>query len=80
MRILKILGLGTKIFGLGTLFFFVIFVAHIIIGAALGKVQRMNAAVGLSALIATTVYNPYFWLTVLVAYGAAFWVVIKYKR
>jgi hypothetical protein len=64
-----------KIFGLGTLFLLLIVVAHIGIGVLLGKTQVSHAAVGLSALTAGTVYNPYFWLTIVAAYGAAIWVV-----
>jgi hypothetical protein len=61
-----------KIFGLGTMFLFVIIAAHGIVGALLGKTQvSTHTAVGLSALTAGTVYNPYFWLTIVVAYGAA---------
>jgi hypothetical protein len=65
-----------KIVGLGTLFLLLIIAAHTIIGALLGKNQvSYHAAVGLSALTAGTVYNSYFWLSIVVAYGAAIWVV-----
>ena len=64
-----------KILGLGTLFLLLIVAAHIVVGALLGKTQVSHAAVGLSALTAGTVYNPYFWLTIVVAYGAATWAV-----
>jgi hypothetical protein len=68
-----------KIFGLGTLFLILIVIAHISIGVFFGKTQTSNAGVGLSALTAGlaagTVYNPYFWVSVVVAYGAAIWIV-----
>jgi hypothetical protein len=66
-----------KVFGIGTMFLFLIIAAHAVIGAFLGKTHvSTNTAVGLSALTAGTVYNPYFWVTLVVAYGAAaIWVV-----
>jgi len=73
VKILQILGLGTL------LFFFVILV-QTAIGAAFGAtVIRHNAATGLSAMYAGTIYNPYFWLIVVVAYGAAaFWIIKRH--
>jgi hypothetical protein len=72
MRILKIVGLGT-------LFFFIISIAVGLFGLMLGE-RPSNAGVALSALTAGTIYNPYFWLAVLVAYGAAFWIVMKRRN
>jgi len=70
MKILQILGLGT-------LLLLFIFLVNTAIGAAFGVTTiRHNVATGLSAIYAGTIYNPYFWLTVVVAYGAAaFWII-----
>ena len=63
-----------KVVGVGSLFLFLIFIGHAVFG------HRSNASPSLSALTAGTIYNPYFWLTVLVAYGAAFWVVRRKRN
>lgn len=63
-----------QVFGFGTLLLLVILLALIAISATFGGVHH-NSAVSLSALSAGTIYNPYFWLIVIVAYGAAFWFV-----
>ncbi len=59
-----------KIFGLGSLFLFLIFIGHAIFGG-----HRTTATPSLSALLAGTIFNPYFLLAVLVAYGTAFFIV-----
>ena len=73
MKILKIIGLGTFLF----------LVISIGVGAASGTMRHSSAAVGLSAMRAgmlETLFNPYFWLTIIVAYGAAFWIVRRQPR
>ena len=63
-----------QIFGLGTFLLLAILLVLAGFGSAFSTV-RHSSAVSLSALSAGTLYNPYFWLTVAVAYGAAFWFV-----
>ena len=66
-----------KVIGLGTLFWVCILIMHAVVGMVLGR-HASHAAVALSALRAGTIYNPYFWLTLLVAYGAAFWLIKRH--
>jgi hypothetical protein len=68
-----------KVFGLGTLFLILLVVLSFVVAAVRGNVQH-GTAVGLSALRVGTVYNPLFWLTLIVAYGAAYWIVKRYAR
>ena len=63
-----------QIFGFGTFLLLLILLVLTAIGATFGG-TRHGSAVSLSALSAGTIYNPYFWLIVAVAYGAAFWFV-----
>jgi len=63
-----------QIFGLGTFLLLLILLVLTAIGATFGGI-RHNSAVSLSALSAGTIYNPYFWLIIVAAYGAAFWFV-----
>jgi hypothetical protein len=68
-----------KTLGLGTLFLLIELVAYVVIAASSGRIQvERNHATGVSALIGglmeATIFNVWFWLLVLVAYGAAFWV------
>jgi hypothetical protein len=62
-----------KVFGVGTLFLILLVVLSLVVAVVRGNVQH-HTAVGLSALKAGTVYNPLFWLTLIVAYGAAYWI------
>lgn len=71
-----------KAVGLGTVFAAVLFVAFVVgLSAQNGLRRTGHAALGLGAVIgavkASTVYNPYFWLVVVLAYGAAFWLTPK---
>jgi hypothetical protein len=72
VQILKII---LKIVGLGSLFLFLIFIGHAVVGG-----HRTAGSPSLSALKAGTIYNPYFWLTFLIAYGTAFWVVRRKRN
>jgi len=65
-----------KILGLGTLFFLLISIA---LTAFFGSTT--GGAVALSAVKAGAVealYSPYLWLTVVIAYGAAIWLVKRH--
>lgn len=69
-----------KVIGLGTVFFVVITAIQITAGIVMGNARVATVtATSVSAMTAgltqSTVYNPYFWLALLVAYGAAVWVV-----
>ena len=70
--------LAIKVIGLGTLLSVIALVVYVVFKILTTQLQHGNA-VGLSALRASTLYNPYFWLVLIAAYGAAFWVV-KNKR
>ena len=79
---MQILKATLKTFGLGTLFLLAAFFAYIVVAAVFGKVHVETSsahAIGASALIAglieATIFNVWFWLLVVVAYGAAFWIV-----
>jgi hypothetical protein len=79
-----------KTFGLGTSFLFAALFAYVVIAVMRGGVQVETGpahATGVSAIIAglleaaiSTILNVRFWLLVLVAYGAAFWIVRRHAR
>jgi drug/metabolite transporter (DMT)-like permease len=77
-----------KIIGLGLLFSFIgamgaLFLG-IVIGIFRGPANESAHATGLSAvvggLIEATVFNPIFWLGIVLAFGGAFWVVRHSQR
>ena len=63
--------------GLGTAFAAVLFLAFVVGLLALNGIRHGGHALGLGAVNGSTIYNPYFWLVVVLAYGAAFWLTRK---
>jgi hypothetical protein len=66
-----------KAVGLGTTFAAVLFVTFVVGLIAQNGVRHTGRALGLGVVKGSTIYNPYFWLVVVLAYGAAFWLTRK---
>ena len=63
-------------------FSFVGTIAYLLIDNLRGPVSR-NHATGLSAVVIAlkdaTVFNPFYWLGILLAFGLAFWLTTKFR-
>jgi len=80
MRIFKGIALGLLFLFLGSIGYLLI---GIVIGILRGPVQTSHAT-GLSALLAglleATVFNPFYWLGIVLAFGLAFWITGRKPR
>jgi hypothetical protein len=76
-----------KVIGLGLLFSFIGTIAYLLEGifrSNLSAASMSSAhATGLSAVFAgfmeATVFNPFYWLGILLAFGLAFWFTRKFR-
>ena len=66
-----------KAIGLGTVFAAVLFVTFVAGLIAQNGIRHTDRALGIGVVKGTTIYNPFFWLVVVLAYGAAFWLTRK---
>ena len=77
MRIFKGIALGLLFLFLGSIGYLLI---GIVIGILRGPVQT-NHATALSAVLAglleATVFNPFYWFGIVLAFGLAFWITGK---
>jgi hypothetical protein len=77
MRIFKGIALGLLFLFLGSIGYLLI---GIVIGILRGPVERDHAT-GLSALLGglleATVFNPFYWLGIVLSFGLAFWITGK---
>jgi len=77
MQISKGIALGLLFSLLGSIGYLLV---SILIGILRGEVER-NHATGLSALVIglkdATLFNPIYWLVIVVAFGLAFWITGK---
>jgi len=75
----------------GLLFSFVGTIAYLVLGAVIGILRGgvtmstgPSHATGLSAvlggLLEVTVFNPFYWLGIVLAFGLAFWITGKSRR
>ena len=66
-----------KAVGLGTVFAAVLFVIFVVGLIAQNGIMHTDRALGIGVVKGSTIYNPYFWLVVVLAYGTAFWLTRK---
>lgn len=66
-----------KTISLGTVFAAVLFVAFAVGLTVQNGIRHADRALGMGVVKGSTIYNPYFWLVVVLAYGAAFWLTRK---
>ncbi len=71
-----------KIVGLGLLFSLIVTVGYLLLGifsSAIRSPVDRNHAIGLSVVYgvfkAATIFNPLYWLGIVLAFGVAFWLV-----
>jgi hypothetical protein len=71
---------------LGLLFSFLGSIGYLLIGIVIGILHgpvQTSHATGLSALLAglleATVFNPFYWLGIVLAFGLAFWITGKHR-
>ena len=80
MQIFKGVALGLLFSFLGSIGYLII---GIVIGILDGPVQTSHAT-GLSAVLAglleATVFNPFYWLGIVLAFGLAFWITGKSRK
>jgi len=79
MQTLKVIALGLLFSFLGSIGYLLI---GIVIGILHGPVQTSHAT-GLSAFLAglleATVFNPFYWLGIVLAFALAFWITGKHR-
>ena len=70
----------------GLLFSFVGTIAYLVLGAVIGILRgpvETDHATALSAVLAglleATVFNPFYWLGIVLAFGLAFWITGKHR-
>jgi uncharacterized membrane protein YdfJ with MMPL/SSD domain len=80
MQTLKIVALGTLFSVVGSVGYFLV---GVLIGITRGPIET-NHATGLSAvlggLLEATVFNPFYWLGIVLAFGLAFWITGKSRK
>ena len=80
--VLKTFGLGTLLLlaGLGLYIMFAVVYGIWHMHMEPGPTHATSVTVLIIDLTEATIFNVRFWLLVLVAYGAAFWIVKRYAR